>query len=205
MEDIYKNIPPEEIPWDIESPPEVLMDLIDSGSIKPCNTIDLGCGTGNYSIYLSQKGFNVTGIDISPTAISIAKKRAIKKKAECNFQIADITKEFVKPDELFDFAFEWEVLHHIYPEKRNKYVRMVYNLLNPGAKYLSICFSDLSRHFETSGKYRKTPIGTILYFSSEDELTKLFSSFFIIDQLTTIEIKGKGLKHKVNFAYMHKK
>ena len=79
MERIYKNIPLERIPWNIETPPEALVELVDGGEVKPCNTIDLGCGAGNYAIYLASKGFDVTGIDISPAAIKIAKENAEKK------------------------------------------------------------------------------------------------------------------------------
>jgi len=37
--------------------------------------IDVGCGTGNHAIRLSKLGFEVTGVDISPTMIKIAKEK----------------------------------------------------------------------------------------------------------------------------------
>lgn len=41
---------------------------------KPTYTImDLACGKGRHSIYLNQKGFNVTGLDLSETNIAYAK------------------------------------------------------------------------------------------------------------------------------------
>ena len=72
MERVYRKIPLNEIPWNIETPPDILVGLVESGKVKSCKTIDLGCGTGNYSIYLASLGFEVTGIDNSPTAIKIA-------------------------------------------------------------------------------------------------------------------------------------
>ena len=72
MDEIYRDMAPEEIPWNIETPPQALIDLVISEKIKPCKTIDLGCGTGHYSIYFASLGFKVTGVDISPTAIKIA-------------------------------------------------------------------------------------------------------------------------------------
>lgn len=42
---------------------------------KPTYTImDLACGQGRHSIYLNQKGFNVTGLDLSEKNIAVAKQ-----------------------------------------------------------------------------------------------------------------------------------
>ena len=42
-------------------------------------TLDIGCGAGRHSLYLQQKGFDVTGIDISPGAVKVCKLRGLKK------------------------------------------------------------------------------------------------------------------------------
>ncbi|MDQ3802107.1 MAG: methyltransferase domain-containing protein, partial [Acidobacteriota bacterium] len=41
--------------------------------------LDIGCGAGRHSLYLQQKGFDVTGIDNSPGAIKVCKLRGLKK------------------------------------------------------------------------------------------------------------------------------
>ena len=79
MEKIYGETPPADIPWNIVSPPQALVELIESGEIQPCKTIDLGCGAGNYAIYLASVGFEVTGVDISPSAIGLAEANARPK------------------------------------------------------------------------------------------------------------------------------
>jgi SAM-dependent methyltransferase len=40
--------------------------------------LDVGCGAGNHSLYLQQKGFDVTAIDISPNAIKACQLRGVK-------------------------------------------------------------------------------------------------------------------------------
>jgi len=205
IEDIYKTLPPEKIPWNIETPPEILVDLVESGKIKPCKTVDLGCGVGHYAIYLAGRGFDVTGIDISPTAIKIAKEKAEKENVKCTFIVADVLGSLDEVKDAFDFAYDWSLLHHVYPEQRKKYIDNVKRIQNSGGKYLSVCFSEKDTQFGGSGKYRETPIGTVLYFSSEEELKELFSACFKIIELKTIEIEGKFSPHLANYAFMEKK
>jgi ubiquinone/menaquinone biosynthesis C-methylase UbiE len=205
MDGIYRNIPLEEIPWNIESPPDALVKLVKSGAVKPCKAIDLGCGTGNYAIYLSRLGFEVTGVDISPTAVKIATERASKKGVRSNFLVADVLGNLHEIQETFDFAYDWELLHHISPDDRQKYIENVCRILTPDGMYLSVCFSERDTQFGGSGKYRNTRLGTILYFSSEEELRSLFQSYFDIIKLETIQIKGKSAPHLANYAFMKRK
>jgi 2-polyprenyl-3-methyl-5-hydroxy-6-metoxy-1,4-benzoquinol methylase len=41
--------------------------------------LDIGCGAGRHSLYLQEKGFDVTAIDNSPGAIKVCKLRGLKK------------------------------------------------------------------------------------------------------------------------------
>jgi SAM-dependent methyltransferase len=41
--------------------------------------LDVGCGAGRTSLYLQGKGFDVTGIDISPLAVKVCKLRGLKE------------------------------------------------------------------------------------------------------------------------------
>ncbi len=202
INDIYKNMPLDEIPWNSETPPDLLMKLIESGKIQPCRAIDLGCGAGNYILYLAGLGFDATGIDMSSEAIEIARKNAENKNIKCDFLVADIVNDLDKIKQKWDFAYDWSVLHHIMPRDRPRYVKNVLGILNPKGKYLSVCFSEKDNTFETSGKYRKTHIGTVLYFSSEEELRELFSPYFHILEMKTVEIAGKSTPHLCNYVFM---
>jgi cyclopropane fatty-acyl-phospholipid synthase-like methyltransferase len=178
--------------------------LVEGGSISPCKTIDLGCGAGNYAIYLASRGFDVTGVDISPTAIQIAKGNARKRGVTCTFLVVDVLGDLHELKETFDFAYDWEVLHHIFPEQRNHYVENVYRILNSRAKYFSVCFSEKDPQFGGSGKYRETRLGTVLTFRL-DELRALFGPYFAISELKTIEVSGKFEPHLANYASMERK
>lgn len=204
MNKVYEMIPLEKIPWNVETPPAVLVELVQSGKLKPCKAIDLGCGAGNYAIYLAGKGFDVTGVDISPVAIKHARENALKKGVKCRFLVTDLLGDLHEIDETFDFAYDWELLHHIFPGDRETYAKNVHKLLNPGGKYLSVCFNEGDRSFGGTGRYRKTGIGTVLYFSSIDELIALFKPYFNIIEAKIITIKGKGIEHLANYVFMER-
>ena len=192
---IYQKIPLDKIPWNSETPPDALVELVQDGKVRPCRTIDLGCGAGNYAIYLAGLGFDVTGVDSSPTAIKIAGEHAKKRGVRCRFIVADLLGDLQEVTGTFDFAYDWELLHHIFPEDRETYIKNVHKILKPEAMYFSVCFSEKDPQFGGSGKYRQTQMGTTLYFSSESELLELISPYFTIRELKTVEVSGKYGPH----------
>ena len=171
--------------------------------INPCKTIDIGCGLGNYSRELTKMGFKMTGVDFSNVAIEKAKKLADKNNLSIEFLVVDLTQKLKLNLSEFDFAYG--LLHHIFPEDREMYVRNVANLLNRDAFYLSIAFNEENAYFDGKGKYRETPTGSVLYFSNIDEIQKLFSPLFHILELKNITIPGKNGNHRAYYALMQKK
>jgi SAM-dependent methyltransferase len=204
MERIYRDIPLDRIPWNIATPPEILVTAITGNIPRTSRAIELGCGAGNYTIYFSKMGYDFTGADISENAIRIAGNAASAAGAICKFVVADVTGDLSEFHSTFDLVYDWELLHHIFPENREKYIDNVDRLLNADGRYLSVCFSEDSPQFGGSGKYRRTPLGTVLYFSSEKEMELLFSRCFEICDLKTIDIKGKQATHKAIYAFMRK-
>ncbi len=204
MDEIYSTVPLEKIPWNIETPPDLLKKVVDTHLDKTSKIIELGCGAGNYVIYLAGKGFDVTGVDISPKAIDIAKKSMNKKGVKCKFVVSNVLSDMTEIIDNYDFAYDWELLHHIFPEDREKYINNVYRLLKPGGAYLSVFFSEESPQFGGKEKYRKTPLNTVLYFSSESEILKLVKPLFKVLELKTVEIQGKYSPHKAIYTLLKK-
>ena len=82
MEAAVKLEPLDRIPWNLEEPPALLVDLTQTRKIAPCDAVDIGCGCGNYAVWLAAQGFRMTGIDISPAAIALAGQLAREKGVE---------------------------------------------------------------------------------------------------------------------------
>jgi len=195
MDDIYGSTPLQRIPWHIEQPPELLQQLVEQGQVRPCTAVDLGCGAGNYALWLAAQGFAVTGIDLSAKAIEIATEQATSRRIDCTFLAGDLTEKAFKLNEKFAFAYDWEVLHHVFPEQRELYLSQVRELLEADGLYFSVCFSEQDPDFGGVGKYRQTPMDTTLYFSSEQEIQDLLEPGFAILQLSTQQISGKYGPH----------
>ena len=49
------------------------------------SVLDIGCGTGRHSIELARRGFRVTGVDISPGMLAVARKNADKAGVQVEF------------------------------------------------------------------------------------------------------------------------
>ena len=90
MDKIYRELLPNDIPWNLTEPPRLLIEAVKSGQIKLGRAIDLGCGAGNYAIWLAGQGFEVIGLDISAEAIAQARQNAQAKNSNCHFAVADL-------------------------------------------------------------------------------------------------------------------
>jgi SAM-dependent methyltransferase len=51
--------------------------------------LDVGCGIGRHSLALASRGFNVTGVDMNPSYISICRQRAAALGVTADFRVAD--------------------------------------------------------------------------------------------------------------------
>lgn len=205
MDSIYREMPPDRIPWNLEEPPELLADLVRTGKIAPCDAVDIGCGCGNYTVWLAAQGFHMTGMDLSAAAVSLARQLAEEKSVDCRFVEGDATGAPLPLEAAFDFGFDWEVLHHVFPESRTAYVGNLHRMLRPGAMHLSVCFSEDDPDFGGSGKIRQTPLGTELYFSSAAEIEAAFSVGFRVLELDTREVSGKYGPHRAVVALLERK
>jgi 2-polyprenyl-3-methyl-5-hydroxy-6-metoxy-1,4-benzoquinol methylase len=75
--------------------------------------LDVGCGVGRWSCLLAARGAQVTGIDISPTMIGVARRRAATQRLgeRCRFLVQDLAT--LVTGERFELVLGVTVLQHI--------------------------------------------------------------------------------------------
>lgn len=93
---------------------------------------DVGCGPGRDTCYLERKGLDVTGFDLSPASIELARKRAPKAQFICASNL-----ELPVEDEAYDAVVSDGVIHHT-PDARQSFSENARILKKGGCMYLAV-------------------------------------------------------------------
>jgi SAM-dependent methyltransferase len=136
------------VPWDGHPLAKSLQDLVEgNGALGPGAALDLGCGTGDSSIYLAKHGWRVTGVDFVAKAVDKARAKAEANKVAVNFVRADVTRLSSEGiGSTFGLIVDNGCLHGMSPEDRDAYVREVTAVAAPDARLLLV-------EFITGGSY----------------------------------------------------
>jgi SAM-dependent methyltransferase len=127
-----------DLPWDIKRPDFNLTNAVKAFGIEPGKGLDIGCGTGDNLIWLSQQGFGMTGIDIASTAIKLARQKAKRMNIDASFYLLDFLKEKV-PGNPFSFIFDRGCFHTFDTDnERSAYAKNVHHLLEENGMWLTI-------------------------------------------------------------------
>jgi SAM-dependent methyltransferase len=161
-------------PWDTDDPPKELIELVEGGRVRPCRVLDVGCGTGSYTIYLSTKGFNAVGIDVSSFALKKARAKAAKRNVDCrfhevNFLSLKALSSVVK--EPFDLVMDYGCLHSIKTKDRGLYAPSLKYVTHPKSLYFLWTFLPESSNIKFLGG-----LGNV----DPEEVRELFSRDFKI-------------------------
>lgn len=121
-------------PWDTGMVAPALKQAVESGAIKPCRTVTLGCGTGANAIYLASQGFDVTAIDVAPTALGLAAERAAQANVRVRWLLADV---LALPDlGQFDLVFDRGCYHNVRYVDAEGFVASLRGLTRTGSQCL---------------------------------------------------------------------
>jgi SAM-dependent methyltransferase len=136
------------VPWDGHPLATSLRALVEGdGALAAGTALDLGCGTGDNSIYLAKHGWQVTGVDFVAKAVAKARAKAEASNVAVNFAQADVTRlssEGIGSN--FGLIVDNGCLHGMSPEDRDAYVREVTAVAAPDARLLLV-------EFVTGGSY----------------------------------------------------
>lgn len=161
-------------PWDIGAREE-LMSLVESGRIKPCRAIDLGCGAGANAIYLAQKGFDMTGVDYAEAAVEKAWARAKEAGVQVNFIVDDLT-NLRHVSGMFDFLLDYGVLDDLRPHQREPYLCNMLRLTHSDSHYLLWGFEYPIRWWEKLVPFYGVPF-------NPGEIEQRFGPYFEIEKI----------------------
>ncbi len=169
-------MPAEKIPWEIPEPPKELVEIVQSYPREDGKALDIGCGTGNYSFYLAQHGYTVTGVDFSQKALDIATRNNEQSKLPVKFIHADVTNlNAAIAGQTFDLIVDYSILHHIAPQDVANYAHQFFEFLSPTGKLLLVCYSDEDEYAhgatKATGKY-----GNEMFYRTRQQIEQLYEN-----------------------------
>jgi SAM-dependent methyltransferase len=131
-------------PWEGHALPARLTGAVEGPSaLPPGRAIDLGCGTGDTSLYLARHGWDVTAIDFVEAALRKARAKGRAAGARVQWIRGDVTRlgsYGVHPP--FHLCVDSGCLHALSDRGRAAYVREVNAVAAPGAVFLIAAFAD---------------------------------------------------------------
>jgi SAM-dependent methyltransferase len=130
------------VPWDGHPLATSMRDLIEGDAALPAGkALDLGCGTGDNSIYLANHGWHVTGVDFVSKAVDKARAKAAANQVDVTFARADVTRlRSEGVGSAFDLIVDNGCLHGMSPDDRDAYVREVTAVASSQARLLLVEF-----------------------------------------------------------------
>ena len=155
--------------------------------------IDVGAGAATFVDDLLSRGFSrVTAVDLSSTALEIARNR-VGERPDVKWLVGDITR-LELPAQAFDFWHDRAVFHFLRePQERARYVAAVRRALKPGGHIVVATFGP-------HGPQRCSDLETMRY--SGDELHDEFGGDFQkVDELVELHPTPSGKEQEFVYCY----
>ena len=183
------------------------------------NILDLGSGNGKNSNYLAGLGANnVTGFEISATAIGLARAQAKELGVEVNYVQANIGAPYKLENQSIDLVVDIMSSNSLNEREREIYLKEVTRVLKTGGHFFvrglckdgdhnakNLIKSNPGKEYDT---YINKDMNLTERVFSREDFVSTYSKYFEIQQLTikTNYAKFKGQSYKRNYwlAYMKK-
>ena len=99
--------------------------------------LEVGCGNGKTALALYKKGFSVTGVDLSGSAVEMCRELLPDSGEFIRASVTDLPFD----DGTFDGAAAFHVLEHLTDDEMRLADRELFRALRPGSHLLVRCFA----------------------------------------------------------------
>jgi SAM-dependent methyltransferase len=185
-------------------------------NLEGLRVLDLGSGTGKNSLFLAERGSIVTGVELSKTAVRIAKDRAKQRDLEVNFIEGDIGSKLPFAKGSFDLLLDVVSSNSLTETERANYLSEINRVLKPGGfMFVKALCKDGDKNAENlmtkfPGKekdmYIMPETGIVERIFSKEDLQKLYSKNFEILNLerksSYTQFQGKPYKRFFWMVYL---
>lgn len=159
-----------------------------------------GFGYGRNAKVFCDNGFDVTGIEISETAIELAKKHYGNNVQVFHGSVGDMPFD----RKLYDGIFCYALIHLLNARERAKLIKDCYNQLATGGYMIFVAISKAAPAYGIGTKLSKdrfkTPHGVKLFFYDSDSVTKEFGKYGLHESIEINE-PSKNTEGKVPLKF----
>lgn len=159
------------------------------------NILVPGFGYGRNAQLFRENGMDVTGIEISQTAIGLAKQHYGSDLKVYHGSVTDMPFD----DVLYDGIFCYALIHLLNQDERRKLVSDCYRQLRPGGYMIFVAVSTGSPNYGAGRQLSKNRFeifeGVQMYFYDADAVKQEFGDLGLVD-LTEIDEPAKNMPGK---------
>lgn len=124
-------------PWEVGTVSPELVRILDECRFPKGTLLDLGCGTGADAVFLAQRGFDVTAVDFSPTAVERARTRAQSASANVCFVLEDVFR-FGLHAGVFDVVYDSSFYQFLRQWDLSRLLDLLWRVTKPGSYYICV-------------------------------------------------------------------
>ena len=162
-----------------------------------------GFGYGRNAKIFTDDGFKVTGIEISETAIDLARKHFGDSIKVHHGSVSSMPFD----QELYDGIFSYALIHLLNEKERKKLIEDCYNQLNPKGYMVFVSISNMDFRYgqgkEISKDTFETWPGVTLFFYDSDSVKSEFGDYGLTDaEIINEPLKDLGDKPSQRFWYI---
>ena len=171
-------------------------EVVETFRLHDCSIIlDVGCGSGRHVVQLAKQGFRSLGLDISPTALSLAQAWMRQEGHEASFALADTRQPLPFRDGSVEGVLSTQVIHHARITAVRKAIREIRRVLEPGG----LAFVTVSGRKDAGLEFEEIEPGTFVpiagpeaglphHIFTVEELRAEFEDYQILD----VSVRAEG-------------
>ncbi|MEK3688638.1 class I SAM-dependent methyltransferase [Paenibacillus sp. FSL R10-2736] len=159
-----------------------------------------GIGYGRNAKVFTDNGIDVTGIEISQTAIDLARQSGLNM----NVYHGSVT-DMPFDNKLYDGIFCYALIHLLDQREREKFIQDCYNQLKPGGYMV---FTTVSKKVPMYGKgvqldtdYFEIMDRVKMFFYDADSIQQDFANYGLVE-ISEIDEPGKNMKNKPSLNFL---